>query len=243
MRIIKTLVAAAAVALAAACADPGAGPDLGAGPGPGPSPDAGAGAGSGNAPAGSVRRLTQLAGSGMDTDYTALASPQDAVAKADLVVQGTLVEVTDGIRFTSTDSAQQARRAGGYTTFVIAVDEVLDGDPAKVTGGRVYVEVSTSTRATPQQLDGLNPRAKVVAVLDDITDWRPNSDTTVVRPATVPAAAPLYASYTDGLWLQGTGDRQMFAISAETDDLAPAWGGASDVDQLAAGLRAGTAAN
>ncbi|PZF92807.1 hypothetical protein [Micromonospora deserti] len=224
MRILRSFIAAAAVALAAACSSAAAG-------------DASSTAD------GSVQRLTQLAGAGMDMDYTALTSPDDAVSRADLVVKGTLVKVTDGIRFSSADPEVTKRAIGSYATFVIAVEEVLDGDTTMVTGGRVYVSMSTSSKATPQELDALNPQAKVVAVLEDITAWRPNGRTTVVRPAAIPVEARLYAAYNDGLWLQGAGDSQMYAISAEHSELAPAWGGPRTVDQLRTTIHQAAGAN
>ncbi|WP_422772332.1 hypothetical protein ACN28C_04555 [Plantactinospora sp. WMMC1484] len=215
MRILRSFIAAAAVALAAACSSGAAGD---------PSSTADR----------SVQRLTQLAGAGMDMDYEPLTSPDDAVGRADLVVRGTLVRVTDGIRFSSADPEVTKRAVGAYGIFIIAVEKVLDGDATMITDGRVYISMAISSKATPQELDALNPQAEVVAVLEDITGWRPNEQTTVVRPDVVPAEARLYAAYNDGLWLQGAGDNQMYAISAEHSELAPAWGSPRTVDQLTA---------
>ncbi|GLI00571.1 hypothetical protein [Phytohabitans aurantiacus] len=185
---------------------------------------------------GSARELTEAAGHGIHLDYTPLVSPQDAVGKADLIVEGTLVEVTDGIQFRYADASVTEREADDYVTFVVAVDRVIDGDAGKVTDSKVYVAVPKGSGTTSQRLSELNPQAKIVAVLDDITTWRPVPEATVVRPAAIPATGPLYHAYRDGLWLQGSADSQMYAIGAEAGELAPAWGGVTEVDGLATAL-------
>src|SRR5687768_3297634 len=93
---------------------------------------------------GSARRLVTLLHTGSDVDYEPLASPRDAVEKADLIVRGSLAEITEGIAFANADPAVTARRANTYVTFVVEVGEVLAGDAAAVRDGRVYVEVPRS---------------------------------------------------------------------------------------------------
>ncbi|WP_141579078.1 hypothetical protein [Actinomadura sp. WMMA1423] len=88
-----------------------------------------------------------------------------------------------------------------------------------MTGGKVYVSVYAGGPAGAAELAALNPQAEVVAVLDDITNWRPSPEETVVRPANIPAGVRLYAPYTDGLWLQGRGDTRMFGVGVEAADL------------------------
>jgi hypothetical protein len=190
----------------------------------------------------SAREFSAVAARGIDVDYTALTSPADAVEKADLIVSGTLIEVTDGITFSGTDPAVR-ERDNSYVTFVVAVDKVLSGDASRVTDGRVHLVVFTSATTTSEQLAGLNPQADIVAVLADITDWRPTPDTTVVRPATIPAGAGLYAAYSDGLWVQGTADNQMYGISAAPDDLTSSWGGPDTVQEFAASIGEAVATN
>ncbi|GAA4684777.1 hypothetical protein [Phytohabitans rumicis] len=185
---------------------------------------------------GSARELAEVAGRGVDGDYSPLASPKEAVGEADLIVQGTLVEVGAGIQVSYPDAAQTKQESDGYATFVIAVDKVLDGDASRVVDGKVYVAVRKGVATTPEQLSALNPRASVVAVLDDITTWRPVPEATVVRPAGIPAAGPLYYAYHDGLWLQGTQDDQMYGIDVEHEELTPAWGGVREVEDLATTL-------
>ncbi|WP_216209959.1 hypothetical protein [Amycolatopsis aidingensis] len=182
--------------------------------------------------AGSVREFTEAAGKGLSLDYDPLASPRDAVRTADLVVSGTLAEVTDGIRF-SGPAEQTAAFDDTYVTFVIEVEQVLAGTPGKSTTDTVHVAVSTGAGAGPERLSALNPQAKVVAVLDEVTTWRPGPRVTVQPPA---GAETLYAAYTDGLWLQGGNDRQMYGISADRSALKPAWAGVDTVEEFAASL-------
>ncbi|GAA4703676.1 hypothetical protein [Phytohabitans rumicis] len=137
-------------------------------------------------------------------------------------------------------AALTEREADDYATFVVAVDKVLDGDARRVVDGKVYVAVLVGSEATPRRLAELNPQATIVAVLDDITTWRPVPEATVVRPAAIPAAAPLYYAYHDGLWLQGAQDSQMYGIDVEHTVLAPAWGGVRDVEGLATTLQEAT---
>ncbi|KAB2343686.1 hypothetical protein [Actinomadura rudentiformis] len=194
---------------------------------------------SGSVTTGSVRELTELAGQNVQVDYTPLTSPADARKKADLIVEGTLTKVEDGIRLAAANPAQspQAGSEETYVTFVVNVHKVLDGDARRVVGGKVYVSVYTDGTTSPAKLAALNPQAKVVAVLDDITDWSPSPAETVVRPANIPAGAPLYAPYTDGLWLQGRSDTQMFGVGVEADELPTGWKRAKTVNQFSAAFK------
>ena len=165
-----------------------------------------AGCGGGREPATPVQQFIALATAGVSADFTPLASPKDAMTRADLIVEGTLVQVGEGIALRYPDAAKTLRRANSYMTFVIAVDRVLAGDPAKVHNGRVYVAVRKSGAIDVRDVAAANPQARTVAVLDDVTSWTPSPDAQVVRPHAVPAGAPLYAPYNDGMWLEGAGD-------------------------------------
>lgn len=191
---------------------------------------------------GSVQQFTSLAAAGVEVDYTPLTSPADAVRKADLIVQGTLVKVADGIRVDVTGQKAQ-RRANSYATFVVSVQKVVSGDASKVTNGRVYLQVFKSGAASTQELSDLNPGAKVVAVLDDISTWRPARNAQVARPAAVPAQASLYAPYNDGLWLQGGADNRMYGIGVDLDDLTTSWSGTRTVDQFTTKLNKAAQSN
>lgn len=183
-----------------------------------------------------VGRFVSLTASGINVDYTPLASPKDAVAKADLIVEGTLSDVADGIALTFPDPRYTERRADAYATFVVTVEKVISGDPAKVRDGRVYVAVHKSRAAQIGQLAGANPRPRIVAALDDISTWTPSSGVRVLRPAAVPSSAPLYAPYNDAMWLQGADDSEMSGLYAQPDELAAAWGGPRTLGQFAAAV-------
>ncbi|WP_018654317.1 hypothetical protein [Actinomadura flavalba] len=179
---------------------------------------------------GSVRQLTELAGYKLEPgDYNPLRTPADARAQADLIVSGTVEKVIDGIRVTGPSSEGDT-----YTTFVLKVDKVLDGDRRHVLDGRVYVAVATGTAVAPAKLSALNPRARTVAVLEDLTGWKPDPESAVQRPAGVPAKARLFSPFTDGFWLQGGKDTQMFGITAQHSELPAGWKKPRTVDQFTA---------
>ena len=133
-----------------------------------------------------IATFVSLTASGVNVDYTPLASPQDAVAKADLIVEGTLTDVVDGIGLTYPDPLYTERQANTYATFVITVERVISGDPAKVRNGRVYATVYKSRAAEIDQLAGANPHPRIVAVLDETTNWSPAPDVRVNRPGRRP---------------------------------------------------------
>jgi hypothetical protein len=145
--------------------------------------------------------------------------------------------VTTGIDLQFANTAYSERWDGAYVTLVVTVDRVVAGNPAQVHNGKVFVQVLKNKAVSPEALAGANANPKVVAVLDNLAGWTPGGGATVVRPATVPAAAPLFAAYTDGLWLQGTADTVMFGLGAEPGGLGTAWGGADTVAEYAAKLR------
>jgi hypothetical protein len=153
-----------------------------------------------------VQQFIALATAGVSADFTPLTSPRDAVTRADLIVEGTLVEIGEGIALRYPDPAKTQRRANSYMTFVIAVDRVLAGDPTMVHNGRVYLTVRKSGAIDVRDIAAANPQARMVAALDDVTSWTPSPDAQVVRPKAVPPGAPLYAPYNDGMWLEGAGD-------------------------------------
>lgn len=188
----------------------------------------------GGAESPTVDEFVSLASSGVHVDFSPLTSPRDAVDKGDLLVEGTLVDVLDGIRLEYPNPTYTQRKANSYATLAIDVDTVIDGALA---GDRVYVAVVKSASATPARLAAANPRPKVVAVLDDITAWAPAPGVKVQRPAAMPDGAPLYAPFTDGLWLQAAGDPEAQGLGAHLEELSPAWGSPQHVAELSTSLR------
>lgn len=189
----------------------------------------------------SAAPLTRLLAENMHVDFTPLASPRDAVAKSDLVVRGTLAAVAPGVTAVYPDADVTRRAAQSYATFVVDVTEVLSGDAGQVTDGQVFVRVRRSPVVSLDDLAGLNTRPEVVLVLDDVTADVPHPTARVVRPAAIPADAPLFAAFTDGMWFQGDGDAAMHGVVAHADELAPAWRGVTTVDAFARAIAAATA--
>ncbi len=186
---------------------------------------------------GSVEEFVSLSAAGINIDYTPLASPRDAVSKADLIVEGELTDVVDGIALAFPDQRYTERKAGSYSTYVLTVDRVISGDRSKVTSGRVYVAVPKSRAVAIEQLADANARPRALAVLDDITAWTPSRDVRVIPPAAIPPGAPLYAAHADGLWLQGADDAEMLGLHAHPEELAAAWGAPRTVADVSASLQ------
>ncbi|GGP63676.1 hypothetical protein [Saccharothrix coeruleofusca] len=180
-----------------------------------------------------VEEFAAQLGRDYHADYTPLASPRQAVEKSDLIVRGTVEEVFDGISTSYPDKQRSARSAGSYVTFRVSVDQVLSGPDAQIQGGAVYVQVAKAQSTPTEAVAKANPKPSAVLVLDDITDWKPAPDATVHRPARLPDGARLYFAFTDGLWLQGAGDRAMVGTAAHREDLAPDWGSPTGLDDLA----------
>jgi hypothetical protein len=185
----------------------------------------------------SVDSFVNAVTTNVDYDYEPLASPAAAVAKADLIIEGTLTEVNAGIAFSFPNQAETARWASRYLTLVITVDQVVSGDPTQVRNGKVFVAVLKNNTTNVGQLPLPTPRPKVVAVLANYTTWTPAPGVQVIRPATLPASALLFAPYTDGIWLQGTGDATMRGFGADRADLPAAWGQPNTVAAFVAALR------
>jgi hypothetical protein len=214
-KLVRYAVAAAAVALfATGCAGGQSGAER-------------------SAQTGSAGQFAAAASRGLHLDYTPLASPADAVAKGEVIVRGTLVEVREGITLKGAAAGRNA--SASYATAVIKVDEVIDGSAAA--GGLLQVVLYKSSTVATADLAKLNRQPRVVAVLEDITTWTPAPGVRVVRPAGMPTSGPLLMAFPDGLWLQGSADAAMVGIHADRADLGAAWGGARTVDEYAAALR------
>jgi hypothetical protein len=204
-----------------------------------------AGCGGGRQPQSTpLQRFIAMATAGVSADIAPLASPADAVTRGDLIVEGTLTEISEGISLKFPNEAYTKRRANTYMTFVLTVDRVISGDPAKVTGGRVYLAVHKSSTVDTGRVAAANPRPRTIAVLDDITDWTPARDVRVIRPVNIPANASLYAPYHDGMWLQATDDAVARGfghgpgeVDADTaDEASPQWARSVPLAEVAAVL-------
>jgi hypothetical protein len=191
----------------------------------------------GSATTDSVEPFVSLMTRGVDVDYDPLATPADAVQAGDLIVEGTVAGVTEGVSLEFADPLYTQRWSESYATLVIAVEQVISGDTDQVHNGKVFVQVLKNRAASPGDLAATSKDAQVVAVLDNLEGWSPAAGVDVVRPGTVPPAATLLAAYTDGLWLQGPADEVMYGIGVEPAELGPAWGGADTVAEYAAKVR------
>lgn len=184
------------------------------------------------ASASSAAAFTDLLALGYDADFEPLRSPADAIAKGDLIISGTIVEVHDGITITYPDDRLTERGSGAFVTFEVAVDQVLAGEPSLVVDGTAYVQVAKSPVTPVSELAAANPRPAAVVILDDITDWRPSDQATVTRPTAMPDSAPILFAFTDGLWMQTPTDEEMASAVTSRQQLASAWGQPRTLDDM-----------
>lgn len=190
------------------------------------------------APAGGpVEVFAAKLGQDYHADYDPLATPRQAVEISDLIVRGTIVEVFDGISITYPDSQQTARGQGEYVTLRVSVADVVSGASASVSDGQVFVQVPKSQSTSTADVAAANPNAEAVLILDDITDWTPVKGATVVRPAQMPATAPIFFGFSDGLWMQGSGDEAIVGVIVDRHELGPAWKGPRTLDDLVGVIR------
>jgi hypothetical protein len=183
-------------------------------------------------------RFAALAADNVDVDYDELASPSQAVATSDLIVTGTISGVREGVGLTFPDPVYTQRWANAYMTVVVTVDRLVSGREDLISGGTVYIEMMRNPAVSPDALAKASAGLRVVAVLTDLTDWKPAPNVTVARPDGLPTQAKLLAAYQDGFWFQGPGDQEMRGLGVEPGQLAPAWGAPKTVDQYAAAIRA-----
>lgn len=181
---------------------------------------------------GSASSLATIAAKGYTADFAPLESPEDALAKADLIVQGRLIDVLDGMKITYADEATTEREAGSYVTLVIERGLALKGGEADT----AYVQLPVSPSTSPAELRRENPQAEVLIVAENIDRWRPSPDAKVERPRGMPDRGSLYFAFNDGVWLQGPNDDRAVGVHAELDNLKPAWGEPQTIADLTAAL-------
>lgn len=185
----------------------------------------------------SAHKLAELASrAGAGVDIQPLASPRDALARADLVVRGTLVDVKQGVTFATDNSELASRLSSDDSLFVVDVSEVIARDPAAVVDGKAYVNVLTG-EVSAGSLARANPRAEVVAAAFELPA-EPMPRVRYVRPGSRPANAPLIGAFLDGVWLQGEADASMYGLYFTREELPSAWASPTTLREYADRLRA-----
>ena len=169
--------------------------------------------------ASTVQRFAQLLASGVDLDYTPLASPAAAVDTADLIIIGRIASISEGIKIAT--PGEGGAVALWMATMRVKVDEVIAGSSDQ--GALIiqtFIEPGTGIEALAHSV----PNGPAVFVLDDITAWRPFDDAQFSYPDGISKGTQLYTPYTDGIWFDTTGGLRGVAVSA--DEIRQRWAGA-----------------
>ena len=198
-----------------------------------------------NDPLYSARR-TLHTGAGLLTD-----KQKDRLSALFAAEEHVQVEATWGIYQRMIAAYREEDRRRGRELMVQLIDSISHGVPKALTElitlGRTLKKRAADVLAYfdrpgtsngPTALARANSHPRVVAVLDDISDWKPSPDATVTRSAAQPPGTPLYFAYSDGLWLQDDDDAAMTGVYAEPRDLPAAWNGPKTVAEVTASLRA-----
>lgn len=171
---------------------------------------------------------------GVSADYEPMGPPEEALAQTELVVRGSVVEVSDGMEVEYPDAAVNARSGGGYATFHVRVGDVLAGNASLVTDNHVYVQVIKSADVSSGDLASANPGPSAVVFLRDLSGWSPLEEATVARPEAMPDDAVLFFASLDGFWIQTEQDDEMVGLHADRQRLDPTWGAPRTLDDMAA---------
>lgn len=186
---------------------------------------------------GSAAALAATLSKGYDADYDQLASPRQAIERSDLIVRGTVTEVFDGVSVDYPDEQRTARGRGTFVTLRVSVAEVISGALPPAGDGSVFVQVRKSPIVSTADVAAASANSPTVAILENITQWTPSEGSSLARPARMPATAPIFFAYLDGLWLQDAADDAMTGVGADRDELGAEWENPRTLDDLAAKIK------
>ncbi len=152
-------------------------------------------------------------------DFTVYESPRALANAATVVVVGTITAVFPG---------RSVDGIGPHATLAVTVDRLLKGSDDLAPGGRVYVEIPTTPKATVEAYRASAPIARVLLFLDDRTGI-PGTGSTGA-----PTGSRIYAPWSTGMVFEyGDG----FAIAHEDVAWLPeGWSLPASFDDLVASL-------
>lgn len=168
---------------------------------------------------------------GVGVDYDPFMSPESAVETADLVVEGRVASVSEGISISTPEGLWDQR-----TTVVVAVEEIIKG---RDEAGEIIVQIS---RAPFVELDGVDeviPGGLATFILEDISDWTPFPDAVISYPNGLSDETPIYSPYSDGMWFAT--DDVPVGYFATFEEISDRWGGVNDYESLTDSLRSAAA--
>lgn len=173
-------------------------------------------------------RFINLIGSGVDVDYTALRSPQDALQRADAALVGRIESVFEG-RVTTTTEGGVDRIVTSGPILKVRVEQAFVGAPTA--GEAVRVQLHTAPHVTVNELAESLPTGRVLLILDDITELVAVDGAAVEGPAGPAPEERLYFPYTDGFWFD-LGRDGIASPEVSGEELEARWGTIESFDAL-----------
>ena len=165
---------------------------------------------------------------GIDYDYEPLATPAEAIKIADLIVDGEVIDVADGMKVFPPDFEPWP-----YTALQVRVDHVVDGDEV-LAGDVIVVQIARGPLLAFEQVATDCFLGRTLLVLEDASAWEPQPNSVFEnRPD-----GPLYIPYLDGAWFQQSEDAPILDAFVGIDELRPAWNAPASVEEMVALLEA-----
>ncbi len=165
---------------------------------------------------------------GIDYDYEPLATPAEAIEVADLIVDGEVINVADGMKVSPPDFEPWL-----HTALQVRVDHVIDGDEL-LAGEAIIVQIARSPLLAFEQVAAGCFLGRTLLVLEDASAWEPQPHSIFEnRPD-----GPLYMPYSDGAWFQQSEDAPILGAFVSIDELRPAWDRPASIEEMVALLEA-----
>lgn len=166
----------------------------------------------------------------IDFDYDPLASPADAIKRADLIVVGRTTGISEGVAISSPEGLWNQ-----MTTFTVVVDDVIAGDSAAASSGEIVLQVFRSPLTPIEELQAARPDGQAVFILDDITKWSPFTEAKFEYPDGLGTGSRLFTPFNDGMWFDG--GATVHGAMVEPGELAKGWGEVGNLQQLIDALK------
>lgn len=175
--------------------------------------------------ASSVQRFADLMVAQREVDYTPLASPDEAVKKADLVVVGRMRAASEGLRIAT--PGENGAVAMWMATLHVTVTEVISGTTGE---GELILQTFVDPMLKLDAIEEALPTGSVLLVLDDITSWRPFPDAEITYPAGIDKTTKIYFPYTDGMWFDTS--EGLRGMGVTSDEIRARWTGADTFAEM-----------
>lgn len=180
-------------------------------------------------------------------DYDAAETPADLAKRSDLVVEGVIVAARTGESYSAVkDDLEQGDVS---SVLEVSVDQILAGDEQLVSGGSVYIRVTSpayvgdgsgsgegGAALVPFDSEAFNASVPLglsgVFLLTEVTSLPP-FEFVVNEGAGRPAGVPLFGTSPQGFILEGA-DGSLIGVKESLDSMPQAWGKLDSISELLA---------